>query len=265
MFKLVLLFNGVGPCGWTELIYVAGTDPQQVVNGLTSWINARLALVGQETTLLAIRVTQVGVPGVSNIFPINRTGPTGQHTDTPWQALLCKLGAAAGSQRNFWLRGIPDTWISNGTFTDWVLDGPGGVPSTLVKSFLAITANGVFRINAINRNITLEADVISVTAAGAVTLNGAGLGVAIGDNVRFLRTKYDGGGNVTGTFRVLTVAGDISFTLKGWSMGKTVSKGTMRQLIYVPQAITSGLIDRIGLRKVGRPFAPYHGRAPKGR
>lgn len=245
--------------GWSESFYYDDTTPGVDVSGLMA---TRAALLPQGAFIVGQRYQFADGSSRSDTRRVNSN--TGLSVDVPQMSLLCSArNLELQSTRRFMIRGLPDAWVVNGE----LVSGPDGrsVRTRLVNYFDALGSG--FSWKARNPG-GAEADVATITNPGLATVL-QDLPAFIGTLLRAKRVKDIYGRSVNGTFRVGTDPVPLSkvFPLVGWPNTAVVGKGklqiaTFRQVPFVLKDIT---FSRVVVKKVGRNFFQYRGRAPKRR
>lgn len=247
--------------GWSESLW--RLDQSTSVETITQLAYARAVALPTQGSIIGYRqqvYTLDGnklVPGGARTGNLNAPGRPTQECDQPQVALEIKLASAGKANiGKMVLRGIPDNQASNGEYR------PQAAFDLVISRWIALLTQTQCQF--LGRDLTMATQrVVSIT--GGVLTTGASLGAAVGDYVRLLRVRDTFGRPVTGVFRVTAVAG-FAYTLAGLDPDIVVNAvGSARKDLLALFPITSGETGRIRVKKVGRPFEGYRGRASKRR
>jgi len=153
---------------------------------------------------------------------------------------------------------VPDDQVTNGEYQ------PDATFKNRVAQYMGELVGGGWGFIGRDYNAA-QPRVLSVNGATLVT-SGA-IGATLGETlVTFIKVKDVNGNPVVGNFRVLTNPATFTFTLAGMPQGTEVAdSGFARVLTPAFFAYASCSPSRIVVRKVGRPFQGYRGRASKRR
>jgi hypothetical protein len=153
------------------------------------------------------------------------------------------------------LRGMPDDYVVNGEYTPV----PGFNQRVLNYIALLVSANWKF----VGRDRSVPNARVLAIAGGVVTLAGPVGGLANNSFLRLNRVIDVNGNPVIGTFLITAIAGNL-YSVSGLGATSVVRpSGTARidQIAVFPYS--SGRTGRTVVRKIGRPFEQYRGRASK--
>lgn len=240
--------------GFSESVYFAGDTVNKEL--METLILKRAALLPAGAQICGVRFQKVDPVGDSQIAATNRPGPNGALAqDLPQVGLLisCK-GAAHPNVRKWWIRAVPDDIVQ------------GGIMQATPAWRNALLAYGqelglwYFR----GQNLAAQqAAIASISGLGAFVLKD-NTTFGVGDWVDVLRTVDDNGKSISGKFKVLT-AGAGTGTLQAWPEDTPTVRGRMRkvEIVYPQFAYANMQFVRAGVKKVGRSFFQWRGRASK--
>lgn len=251
--------------GWSEGWYYPGLSIQGAIDAYTTEINglpalgaARGALLPQGGTIVGQRFQQVNPTGPSQSTAFRFSGEFAQLSDQPQAALLLRVKALnANNVRLHIIRGIPDGQINAGEYF------PTAGYTTALNRYISSLGNWLFR----GRDLSIQPTTIfTVSSAGLVTTE-APHGLVVNDLVLIQKTLDEDGLFVSGRFMVSTVGpGTNAFTVTNWTAGVTTG-GRVRKDGVVFPSVNPGqvTVSRSVVKKVGRPFVQYRGRASRRR
>lgn len=224
-----------------------GTERAVLLSG-----NSRIELCRVTTfDLVNDKLQQKGV----QIVPLGLPGTNALATDIPQMALQLKWNATAPNVNvaTSDLRAIPDARVVGGEY-DFQAAYNGQVQTYL--NDLVDTAWGFMGINFANNKVRV------LGLAAGVLKAGAGHGLVAGNVAQLYRTISATGKKLTGLYVVDSVVGN-DITLEGIdaTASITVPNGYIRRAQPIFCDYANYTIVRIRTHKVGRPFAPYRGRA----
>jgi len=247
--------------GWSE-----GHWQNGVVNAdfgpIAELARARANLLPKQASIIGFRIalydlvgnklTPRGTSTGKFLFPGNSAWPC----DLPQMAL--ELSGVASGEPNISrmvLRGIPDQFAVQGEYA----------PSPAFSGNLTRYTNQLFLRSwgFVGRDLGQARVRLTSIQGAVVTLPAAGV-FAVGDYMIFNRVKNDSGNSVSGSYLIKAAVDDTTFTLQGMGNNNTsIANGTVRK--DVAKFFLFGDIQpsRAVVRKVGRPFESYRGRASK--
>lgn len=246
--------------GWSESFYYNGSFEAALTafqTGAGSFCATRAALLPTGCGIIGQRYQQTSPVGPSatrsQLFP----GRTDTPADVPQMALLCSVpGVGVPNVRPMTLRGIPDKYVVEGEYSP---DRP--FADALRKFFQTGLINLYFK----GKDKTqAKIDIVSVSALQVVTTV-LPHGLAVGDSVTIGRNKITAGGAIQkATGLVVSVASGTVFTTESLNLQAGTGGYTQKQVVVYVQ-VDPGNVEpsRVVVRKVGRPFAGYRGRAGK--
>lgn len=170
-------------------------------------------------------------------------------------------GTTAGQPNSsrFTLRGIPDSQVTNGEYA------PTPAFRGFVADLLAYYLQGA-PYGFVGRDLSNASFRVNLILDGVLTTGAVIPGVVNNQTFIRLHKVRDVNGNpVKGAFLVTAGAGTQNLTLAGFPAVSVGTSGTVRidSLRFFPySALQPG---RILVRKIGRPFASYRGRASRRR
>lgn len=183
-------------------------------------------------------------------------GSSGESVDVPQMALefSCK-DATVKSVRHWTIRGLPDAWVIRGEIsTDTAV-------SQAIQRYLAQMAG--FRWKCVDKSAA-TAGIVEISSNGNYELDVA-FTLAVGSYVKLLRCRDQYGRAAKGKFYVNASPTVQTGTLANWPAGIIVQNGRMRLVSSgfgtFAQAFSS--VSRVMVKKIGRSFFQYRGRASK--
>lgn len=239
--------------GWSESVYFAGSAEEARA--------AFLILAPLRAQLLPGRffidgLTLQVVDGGSSTQGLALPGPTEYASDAPQMALQIKMaGMGVVNSRTFALRGIPDAMIKSGEYH------PESYFHGAVLSYIGWLAGGDFRFK--GRKLSNDLfDIVDISVAGVLQMVQDESNVDAGDLVQLYHAKDQFGNSVKGTFTAAKIGAEETLTLIDWA-GQHVVKGKFRiqEHDYFGMKEVGAKIGPAVVRKVGRPFGGYRGRA----
>jgi len=222
-------------------------------------VRARALLLPEQASIVGLRFglyTIVGnrfVPGGSTTGRLQIPGNSGAITDLPQVALEMAGSTNAGANHSrFNLRCIPDVMMQHGEYQ------PSNAFKRNVVSFGGKLVNGAFCF--VGRDLTKPVQRVISIANNVVTVTGL-LGAVVGtDSVRLLNVKDNQGNPVKGAFRIVGLTG-FAYTVIGLDGVTAGESGSARVDAPVLLPFASVIANRAVVRKIGRPFEGYRGRA----
>lgn len=251
--------------GWSEGWYYPGTSIQGAIDAYTTEIAglpalgaARGALLPRGGAIVGQRFQQVNPTGPSQSTAFRFTGEFMNNTDQPQAALLMRVKALnANNVRLHIIRGIPDIQLVEGEFSPQ----PGYLTS--VNRYISSLGNWLFR----GRDLSIQpVNIFTISSAGLVTTE-APHGLVVNDLVLIQKSLDADGLFVSGRFMVATVGpGTNAFTTTAWTAGACTGGRVRKDGIVFP-TVNPGqtTVSRAVVKKVGRPFVQYRGRASRRR
>lgn len=185
--------------------------------------------------------------------PVFMRGGSGLPTDVPQLSLQLKLlSTAKNNTSKAVLRMLPDDCAAGGEYRP-TLNYPARV-----TAFIDQLTSGTWGF--IGRNKTFGAVRVMSLAGGVLQTSAIIPGVAQNDFVRLLRVRDVNGKPVVGIYQVTNIAG-FAYTLKpSPAHDVVIPSGTVRKdgIDFIP--IDAAAVDRVVIKKVGRPSQLYRGR-----
>lgn len=272
-FKVSILFQCLtgGPTGgfggsshvggWSESVYYNSSDINALRARLLttgSWgfplVTARAALLPASASIVGYRISTVYPrTGRSQVAKIRIPGSSGLITDVPQMALASSIPSiSTPNVRRFGIRCVPDSQVVNGEYS------PSGPYGPDVTSYFSSLGNWQF----VGQDLTEPNwSVVGVSALGVVTLT-AMPPWNVGDFV-YVKNTIDPMGNKFTAGRTVSAIGPIlgQVTLLNWGVGVSTGGLARRYSIgFFTMDGSRGAVDRVTVRKVGRPFDQYRGR-----
>lgn len=265
MIKCTALFNSVSNVsgnaqaqtrtgGWSESIY----NSQEIDAARADFLDycvlrarclpAGFAIIGQRYQI---------VDGPSSTGGRRFPGDAALSCDVPQMALQLKADASGAVNVRRWsFRGVPDAMITEGEYL------PTSSYRTAVLNAAQFATGGNWRFYGKDLTWTLY-DIVSISAGGLLT-TALDPGFNAGMQVQLFRCKDEAGNGVSGTFLIGSNGTGNSWNLVNYNRNAAVS-GQVRRITYTPYPIVgaSVVVEKVVVRKVGRPFGGYSGRHSK--
>lgn len=225
---------------------------------------ARARMLPRTATIVGLRIANYEIVN-SSLRPLGAStgklrfpGSPGSITDLPQVALEVSGNSNAGNSNRFSCRCIPDITMHGGEYQ------PSGTYKGYVTQFCNLLADNGWGF--IGRSLSAPQPKILSIAANVMTTS-EGFDPVNGETlVTFIGVKDTSGRPVVGNFRVLSQPDDNAYLLEGLPQGLVVgASGYARKLTPVFLDYTTVTPIRAVVRKVGRPFEQYRGRASKRR
>lgn len=253
--------------GWSEGFYIPGSA-FAVPAFFQAWAQGRALLLSGLASIIGYRQQLVTISG-NKLLPGGTAAGTLLYPgsflgdlNAPQDALMLNFQLAGQpSNLRHRLAALPDTQVSVGEYQ------PTALYKGNVTKYTNLISSGLF--GAIVRDLTQpDARVRSLTA-GALTTN-TSTGAIVGQYLRFRRVKDSSGNPVEGAFLVTALVnnadGSVTYTLfDPPAQTVTTPNGTVRTDLLVFANIIGGVVNRLVVRKIGRPFVQYRGRRSKRR
>lgn len=245
--------------GWTETLYWTSYD-SSVQRALGRLAIARAALLPRSASIIGLRVQQVDPSGPATSVPLILPGGyplTASNADIPQMALLMTVRADPQTNtRRFRLAAIPDDQVTFGEYD------PTPNYRALMTAFLRGLSGWRFR----GLDLTQPKKPLVTIADDGTYTTSQDIALAVGDRVKVYSTVDHEGFKRDGTFLVTTATSLRVGKLGGWTFG-ACTLGSMRKLVPIYPVIIAdnSSIQRTVVRKIGRPFGGYRGRASKRR
>lgn len=240
--------------GWSESVYRDTVAPASLVSRFLDLCTKRAALLSTNAAIVGQRYQQIDPFGKTTTGGTVLPGSAGP-CDVPQMALTYVLFALnSPNARRFTLRGIPDAVVTTGEYN------PAGVAG-FNNNFLTYLSQ-FFQWNF--RAYTApsgQVPILTISDTGAVVL-ASPLTLAVHDRVRISGVSAIGKAAPSGSFRVLTVTDSTHFTIDEWpNVPGQSGLAWLPSLIYPFFAPAQTPTPKVVVRKVGRPFGGYRGRA----
>lgn len=262
--------TGSRESGWGESFvgnYTSVTDPN-IPQDVARILIPRMPLLANQAKFTGFRAHDLST-NATRAYPYNFASyGTGGDCTLPQVALILRLFAAnTVNNRALELRGLPGAAVTTGEAD------PTFLTYAKVSAFgrAILSTYGMLGVNKTFKHFKVD----NVSATGLVTLNETGVGFAANQTVQFYRTKFDAtccGG--VGQYNVTSFDGNRALQLSNWPAGKTAHGGKVAQwtipafLAFDQTSGTKGglnglAIERVVMRKTGRPFDLFSGRRSK--
>jgi len=252
VFKNTQIFDGHN-AGWSEsyFSYASSRGASRIAFNLLMFERDDMLGLGYNGPYA--RVTNYNNRRDTQFYEANLVAGSHLDGDTPWQAVLIRVIAANGMHRSLMLRGWPDIWFTNGNFT------PDGNGQAALVRFYNRLRNGGWAI--IGQDPTKPIKPIVDISSGGLATFPAPHGYPDNTPVYAYRMKDALNKVINGKFRVLSSPSAVTAQLSGWPPTRSAASGALREINVVDSPIVDCITERAALRKVGRPFALFRGRA----
>lgn len=269
--KYTMIFNyasGITPTnaapvrsgGWSESFYAPNQNADTEA-AFRELIQSRLTICPRGTSCTRYRMQEVDPAGRATLRRCSYSAPNTWLSDVPQMALKIQFGgqtALGAFIREF--RGIPDVQVTVGEYS------PTAPFTTAVLAALQRLGTSVFLAR--RRDKTLPQYAIqSIAIGGIVTMLQATAGIAVGSQVQVMRSIDPTTGRRIGYFaRVTAFTDDRHFTIGGPDV-RVTNFGKLRLAVMTTSGFSNADLSNaeVVVRKVGRPFKAYSGRASKRR
>lgn len=259
---LIQLTTGLGQvtsvprtAGWSESWYTNNTNIDAAKTAFLTLCQRRAALLPTRAAVVGQRYQIVDPAGSSSTGTNRFPGSAGEVNDVPQMALFYRLpGVGVRNFRPVYIRGIPDDLVKEGEYV------PNASYRQRLTNFFGTLASWQFKGRQLTAN---KWPIVSISNTGAYRTSESNT-LAANQMVEVMRTRDDQGVTLSGTFPVLSVTDAFTGQLGQWPGGAWTS-GSMR----VPTNLypfcngPAVVVDdgRAVVKKVGRPFLQYRGRA----
>jgi len=249
--------------GWSESFYAGGANFDAAIGLLFGTVGtpiglceARAGLLPKSAQIVGQRIQQVNPVGRSQSLNRIFNGGSGMDCDVPQMALLTRIPSAVDNHiRPYIIRGIPDQLVVDGEFRP-----TADFSRALTLLFRTL---GNFAMRTVG-NIALPNTIATISAAGLVTFSVARPLLASGESIQISNVTALGGVTVGGTFSIESVSttNPLQLSIRDWRFGDCIGgQGVGTGTTYPVLDAAHATIGRIIVRKVGRPFVGYRGRA----
>jgi len=268
--KIVLRLNGFttaappqSSIGYTGAAHAFGTSESVWVslvsdNAVKNYIRltlgpARAGCLPSNVTLTdALMYTSAGGRGVP--VPLGFVGTQPRSDQVNVAALMATRNPTAPAQRRWWLHCLPDIWVVDGELV------VNAVQTGYIRNYLNAMQVGNW-LGLVRNDLQ---SIVTISQAGLVSLAGASP-YAVGQLLRVSRT-LDANKRKRGAQKFVASVGPLAnqFTLGDWTLG-TCTGGSIFRPTYDFYSIGGGdgaYVERVGTKRVGRPFDLYRGRQP---
>lgn len=248
--------------GWSEGFWRQGDVTADATSTMEIAV-ARAAMLPTGSQLIGVRLAYYTLTA-QNLTPrgtvsgkLQLFGRSGLTNDLPQVALQLDGKTASSNVSRFTLRGMPDDVMVGGEYQ----------PSAAFKR--AVTLFGTkliqFGCGFVARDLSQPSAGVLALAASVLTLDAALPGVVAGDYIRLKRVYDQFGEPITGSYRISAAVGS-AYTLPGIPANLTATgNGSARLDRIAFRSFTTVVASRAVVKKVGRPFESYRGRASKRR
>lgn len=246
--------------GWSESFWAGAVYPAtdqfwlELIRTRQNLLPTQASIVGYRFGVYTIVGNRLS-PGGSSTGRLQKPGQASLETDMPNVALMM-AGTTAGAPNSsrFTVKCIPDDMVKFGEYQ------PNSSFKRSVTAFQTALINGGFGF--LGRDLTLPVQRVLSIANNVITLTGV-VGAVIGtDSIRLLNVKDVNGKPVQGAFRTTAING-FAYTvigLTGVTAGESGSARVERPKVFLFNGLAA---NRAVVRKIGRPFEGYRGKASK--
>jgi hypothetical protein len=242
--------------GWTESWYRTGTFSDDTRTKFLALCLVRARMLSTGARIVGQRYQQVDPIGASstgaNVFP----GASGLLADVPQASLLFRVQSTGQPNHKNWIaRGIPDARIVEGEYV------PATQFTIAIESFFNTLVDFNFRAQDL---AAATAGIFSIASNGDFVLT-ENFTFPANNIVQVMRTMTDEGNFVSGTF-LTTHDSPTTGNIVGWNRGACTGGRFRQRVIIYPQCSSEvPSAFRVIVRKVGRPFVGYRGKASRRR
>lgn len=248
--------------GWSESFYLSIDSflaAESLINsdsGITplGLCKARANLLPSSAQIIGQRLQQLNPVGRSQTYSKLWNGASGQDCDVPQMALLTRIPAVGTNNvRPYIIRGIPDVFVVDGEFRPSA--GMSDAIRTLFESLTKFSLRTA-------PTASLPNSILAIDAQGKIIFSNTRPTIAVG-GVLNLSGVLASGQTISGPFVVEAIGPEtLALSVRGWTYGvATGGQAVTRAISYPALDGTRATIGRIIVKKVGRPFVAYRGRA----
>lgn len=247
--------------GWSESIWFAADIPVNHA-GFRRIREARAVMMSDQSSISGIRLSRYNLIGNrlvslgSAVDHERLIGSIKTDTDIPQMSLQVNCTAVGKTNKtHLALAAIPDNMVLGG---DYAPTAP--YRDKVVRYGAALVAqNACF----LGRDFSQQSVRVISIAGGVVTLEAALPGAAVGSSIRLARVRDSvTGKKISGAFSITAIAG-VAYTVAGLTGDTAGQSGTARLDLVTLCQFEDVTPFRVTVRKVGRPFNAYRGRASK--
>lgn len=243
--------------GFSETWYFDGTQAAASAAFIPT-IRKRMDCTNLATTCMGVRFQTLGGPTTTGI--LNIPGTLNADREIPQMALNIRALSLNGQYKKlFQLRALADNVVVGGTYQ------PG---TTTMAAALSAYAKSLFDNTILFRVLSKDEPKVSIQsiAADGTFVLPFPLTYANGDTIQVMNCRNTLGKKVNGFFFASDRVDAQNGKLANWTGGIVQGNGKFRRKTYIYTPIggyTLWELRDITTRKVGRPFAVYHGRRQK--
>jgi len=244
--------DGNRSAGWSESYYYPTADFAVAANQFGQLCRCRAGLLATGGSIIGQRYQLVDPVGASKSGAVGFTGNSGAAADVPQMALLITAEASGTTnKRSLIVRGVPDARVVGGNYS----------PSTDYDRRLGIFYAGL-RNGWVMRGANMgnqKSPIISIDTTGVVTTSIAH-GLAAEQRVQILRTIMPNDRQKGGVYTVMAPVTATTFKIAA-DFTLPTHGGKARKYEIVNPNYGACELQRVVVKKVGRVFFPYRGRA----
>lgn len=250
--------------GWRESIATSTGVDLGFVNLLNTVLPARRQCLVSDTSIYAIRSANSGPPKNIQLVHLNPpvAGMIGSKVEEPGVAFIYRLSDSNGHVREYAMRGIDSTWVSERALT------PAGILSKpFFDAYISTIVGTVYGFNipySASPTVQLASIISSAPGASATVTTATAHGLSNGDGVCIRRVKDYPFAN--GVWRVGLPLTSMTFTLIGSNKFYFNSNfpGRMQKISPTYQQYLFGSFNEVSWRATGKPsFLPRGKSSPR--
>jgi len=265
MIRATFFFQNTRAQGWSETLFTLDTTLSKAGTDAYALAKLRAALMGAETSLIGIRVSDDLVKRDSQLVELPEFGITATYwaatppdSDFANTCVVVRMSAADNiHRRSLYLRGIPDNVITlGGAFN------PSPAFLSNFNTWANAVSNGTWAIKSRVQSSTVFpiSLITQATPSGLITVTTPSAhGFVQAQQVVMAGVK--GSPFLNGVWKIFSVPSPTTFTfLCNTIFFDWLGVGTVTALNYQLYQIATCVAERIGSRKAGRPFGVPPGR-----
>lgn len=247
--------------GWSETLYTTA-DPAAAITALQGLLSTRLALLGSDCNVIALRASTAGPPkkGILNLDFLPQPGAAGLPAQDANTCFNYRAVSNVGRYRNMTFRGVPDDWEQDGIRTPL---GQGA--DKLFLSYLAALKLGTFGLAYTDPTAYPISPVLALVTSGlgmnaVFTTDGTfitNLGSAGTVRIRRCRNRI-----YNAVWRAVPAAGFTAQLLgsENFYVNEPLTQATVQLLVKTVDPLVGMSFVSCGTHKTGRIFNVPHGR-----
>jgi len=242
--------------GWSESYYSESASAA-TLQAFGNLARSRVSMCPRGTSINRLRYQQVDPVGPAQLTKVSFPAPDTWLSGVPQKALKIQFALPGeGGQMIREFRGVPDVQFTTGEYT------PTAPYVIAVNGFLNALLAGTWLVRRRDKGQP-QAEIKSISIGGVVEMIQPLAGAANGNSVQILRTVNPASGRKFGYFaKIIAFTDERNFTIAGPKV-RASGFGKMRLAVNVYPPFVNPQIANIEavVRKIGRPFRSYSGRA----